>query len=118
MEPFNFVMAAEVREALKKLSWWQKWLMLNFGKKIYIGHEGHELHKGWTGKLPFYLFRCENCEKVVKDYPHSYPERQYLLCLHCMAHHDFVPWWVPFHQIWEIITFVIMYRKEGKRRSD
>lgn len=61
------------------------------GKKLAIGAEQR---KDWRGKLPFYLFKCENedCGRIAKDYPHGYIQRQYLLCSACGTHHDFVPW--------------------------
>lgn len=57
------------------------------GKKVYLGRE---TRPGWRGELPFYLFQCPNCEKLVKDYPHSFPERQYLLCPECGERINFV----------------------------
>lgn len=111
MRHFDFVTAVETREALKNISWLQRRL-LKFGKKIYIGDEGPEKHKGWSSKLPFYLFQCENCEQTAKDYPHGYLDRQYLLCLHCNTHHDFRPWWLPFQQIWNLIR--IRYNTRGE----
>ena len=95
----NIAYTIEAQKVLKTMSWIQKYRMQR-GKKIYLGHEQR---KDWTGKLPFYLFWCEDCEHFAKDYPHGYPENQSLICSHCGARHDFTPWWVAWVQIWQAI---------------
>ena len=93
----NEVFAREAREALPKISEADRLLLEEHGREIYIGHEQRE---GWSGQLPFYLFRCEECGKCAKDYPHGHIERQYLLCSECGAHRSFVPWWAPIKAFW------------------
>lgn len=70
------------------------------GKELFIGNEKRE---GWRGELPFYIFKCEACERATKDYPHGHIEHQYMLCSDCGARHDFVPWWASFAETWELI---------------
>ncbi len=96
----NTAFATEAREATLKMTPHQKLLMEKRGKKIYLGHEQR---KGWSGKLPFYLFWCEDCKQYAKDYPHGHIERRYLLCAHCGVYHNFVPWWVEFALFWQMI---------------
>ena len=94
----NTVFAAEANDALAKATPREKRLMEQNGKKLYIGHEQRE---GWSGALPFYLFFCKDCGRYAKDYPHGYLDLRYLLCSHCRAHHDFVPWWAEFALLWQ-----------------
>ncbi|OGD35595.1 hypothetical protein A2W39_00370 [Candidatus Azambacteria bacterium RIFCSPHIGHO2_01_46_10] len=54
--------------------------LARLGFKVPMGEEQKE---GWSGKLPFYLFICPNCGEFQKDYPHSWPETQYLWCDDC-----------------------------------
>lgn len=63
------------------------WLAKYFGLKFYVRHEKRE---GWKGELPFYFFYCrvrdndgKKCGHFSYDYPHSWPEIQYLICHHC-----------------------------------
>jgi len=73
----------EAEKASSNLSFWQR-LRLRLGKKIFIGEE---LHEGWNGYLPFYLFLCSVCGHYAKDYPHGfYPDEQ-LYCLFCGKGH-------------------------------
>lgn len=65
---------------------WKKNLA-RLGFKVPMGEEQKE---GWSGKLPFYLFICPNCDKFQKDYPHSWPESQYLRCDDCKKKIDFI----------------------------
>ncbi|MDO8504324.1 MAG: hypothetical protein Q7S36_00525, partial [Candidatus Liptonbacteria bacterium] len=67
---------AEARHIFEKLSEKDKSRVLA-GRRLLLGEEARV---GWKGKLPFYLFCCPVCETVSKDYPHSFPERQYLGC--------------------------------------
>ena len=85
----------------------RKFRMQGLGKKLYIGHEQRE---GWSGRLPFYLFFCGECEHFAKDYPHGFIERQYLICSFCGVRHSFVPWWVPLAQAWAAVKIGIKYR--------
>lgn len=104
----------EAQAAVKKMSGWQK-IQMKRGKKIYLGHEQRE---GWTDKLPFYLFWCEDCEHFAKDYPHGYIENQSLICSHCGLRHDFTPWWVPWVQLWQVIkmSFQIKFSNKNNRK--
>ena len=106
----NLEYAVEVHGHLKTMSTWRLSLMKAHGRKIYIGHEQRE---GWTGKLPFYLFWCETCEHFSKDYPHGHIERQCLICSNCGIKHAFVPWWMPWLELWHGIRLVIRYRTRG-----
>lgn len=69
--------ALDVQRAAK----WQKFLA-GMGMKVYLGHE---IRPDWQRSLPFYLFQCPKCEKLVKDYPHSWPEEQHFHCPECGA---------------------------------
>ena len=60
-----------------KLSTTQKIKMLWDGY-VYVGHE---TRPGWSGTLPFFVFKCR-VHGMVKDYPHGYDER--LECPHCV----------------------------------
>ena len=43
----------------------------------------------WTGHSGFYLFKCQNCESAVVDYPHGYHgDLMYLRCSYCHASFD------------------------------
>lgn len=111
----NLALAREAQEALKKTTAWQQFCMKMRGKKIYLGSEQKE---GWSGSLPFYLFWCESCDHYAKDYPHGHIERRYLVCSYCTEQHDFVPWWVPFAQLWDLARFAVRYRREAKQREN
>ena len=58
------------------------------GAQVYARYETRE---GWAGFLAFYIFLCRNkdCKKLVKDYPHGFPPKQYLDCPECGAKHPF-----------------------------
>ncbi len=103
----NFVFAREAQEAVKKISWRQKFRTRFLGKKIYMGDEQRD---GWNGKLPFYLFYCSNCEHFAKDYPHGFTEYQYLNCSYCETRYDFVPWWIQFTILWRTVKVLWKYR--------
>ena len=100
-------LAKEVRDIAKEISGCKKFLMQTLGRKMYVGHEKRE---NWAGKLPFYIFWCSECEHFAKDYPHGHLERQYLICSFCAVRHDFVPWWMPFAELFATLKFVWKYR--------
>jgi len=50
------------------------------GKMVCLGLESRP---GWSGELPFYLFKCPHCGTLVKDYLHGFPGYEYLNCLEC-----------------------------------
>lgn len=77
------------------------------GRKVYLGHE---TRPGWSGSLPFYLFQCPDCERLGKDYPHSWPESQYLSCPECGARIDFVRFWTGikmFFSLFLLLSFLL-----------
>jgi hypothetical protein len=86
----NSIFAAEAAEALATTTFFQRYVMEKWGKKLYLGDEHRQ---GWEGAAPFFLFWCDVCEHHAKDYPHGEVENRHLLCSHCGARHDFVPWW-------------------------
>ncbi|MBI2041642.1 MAG: hypothetical protein HYT20_01300 [Candidatus Nealsonbacteria bacterium] len=77
------------------------------GRKVYLGHE---TRTGWSGYLPFYLFQCPNCLRLAKDYPHSYPENQYLACPECGAKVSFVRFWIRVNEFFSFIRFLFRLR--------
>ncbi len=91
---------------IQKASEWQKW-QAKRGKKVYLGHE---TRPGWTEYLPFYLFQCPSCKKLVKDYPHSWPETQYLTCPECKKRVDFVRFWTGIKAFFSILVFMFKLR--------
>lgn len=108
----DFVLQKEIQEVVSGLKSSTK-RKIDRGKKHYVAHETRE---GWNGELPFYLFLCKKCGHYAKDYPHGFIHRQYLLCSHCKWYHDFVPWWVPFAQMYYLLKFVLFSRFAGKRQ--
>ncbi|OGN08093.1 MAG: hypothetical protein A2750_01425 [Candidatus Yanofskybacteria bacterium RIFCSPHIGHO2_01_FULL_45_42] len=106
----NVTYAAEAQAAVKTMSGWQK-LQMRRGKKVYLGHEQRE---GWTEKLPFYLFWCEDCKYFAKDYTHGYIEKQSLICSHCGLRYDFTPWWVSWVQLWQALKLSFQIRFSDK----
>ena len=58
---------------------WKK-LLARMGIVVKLGYGRRE---GWSGELPFYLFKCPgpDCKKLVVDYPHGYGE--FLSCPKC-----------------------------------
>lgn len=56
---------------------WKK-LLARMGLVVKLGYGKRE---GWSGELPFYLFKCRQCKKLVVDYPHGYGE--FLSCTNC-----------------------------------
>jgi hypothetical protein len=100
----------EGRIAWEHLNGFKKYLAQIFGKKWYIGDEKHE---GWSGYLPFYIFWCPCCESPSKDYPHGYPERQYLLCTNpnCEARISFVLLRTKFKRAWSFFVFILRLAK-------
>lgn len=81
--------------------------MARRGKKVYLGEE---TRPNWKGYLPFYLFQCPNCRKLVKDYPHSWPESQYLLCPECGQKINFVRFWIGFKEFFSYLLFLVKSR--------
>jgi len=91
---------------VQKTSKWQK-LQAKRGRKVYLGHE---TRPGWSGYLPFYLFQCPNCKKLGKDYPHSWPERQYLNCPECGQRIDFVGFWTEVKVFFSTLALIVRLR--------
>jgi len=60
-----------------KLSLYQK-MILKISGHVYVGHE---TRPGWSGDLPFYVFKCP-IHGLVKDYPHGFNDR--LDCSTCL----------------------------------
>ena len=52
-------------------------------KKGGVVFLGNGTRDGWTGELPFYLFRCPGCKKLRCDYSHGWPKTQYVSCHKC-----------------------------------
>ena len=48
------------------------------GRPVKLGYFTKE---GWSGGLPFYLFKCPTCQTVSVDYKHGH--RPYLFCNSC-----------------------------------
>ena len=48
------------------------------GRPVKLGYFTKE---GWSGGLPFYLFKCPTCLNVSVDYKHGH--RPYLSCVSC-----------------------------------
>lgn len=94
--------ALDVQRAAK----WQKFLA-GMGMKVYLGHE---IRPDWQRSLPFYLFQCPKCEKLVKDYPHSWPEEQHFHCPECGARVDFVRFMVGFKYFFSSILYLFKIR--------
>lgn len=103
----RLVIAQRVRKELKKLNARQL-DQIRRGKKHYLGHE---LWEGWTAPIAVYLFYCTGCEHYSLDYPHGFIQNQYLTCQNCRRSIDFVPWWVPWAQLWDLIRIWWKYRK-------
>ena len=53
-----------------ELSFYQRMILRTSGH-VYVGHE---TRPGWSGSLPFYVFKCPK-HGLVKDYPHGYGYR-------------------------------------------
>ncbi len=56
---------------------WQKFLA-RMGVTVFLGYG---IREGWTGELPFYLFKCPRCKQLRVDYRHGH--QGYLLCPVC-----------------------------------
>lgn len=80
------------------------------GEKVYLGEE---TRPDWSGYLPFYLFCCDWCKALVKDYSHSWPESQYLRCSECGCKTDFVRFWLGLKVFLKnlIAIFLLRFRK-------
>lgn len=99
----NWQYNLEAREAWLALSEQQRNMIRTKDIKHPLGYEQKE---GFTAPLPFFLFFCEHCEHESKDYPHGFNQSQYLSCSNCGARHDFVPWWIPFAELWVLIKLI------------
>ena len=111
----DFAFAVEAQKKIQTISVFKRFIMVVLGRRVYIGHEQRN---GWSGRLPFYLFWCSECEHFAKSYKHGYVERQYLICSHCEIHHSCIPWWVAWVQIWELIylgIFLFMLKNKNNR---
>jgi len=53
-----------------KLSIYQR-LILHISGQVYVGHE---TRPGWSGSLPFYVFKCP-IHGLIKDYHHGFDDR-------------------------------------------
>ena len=54
------------------------------GRPIKLGYFTKE---GWSGGLPFYLFKCPSCKTVSVDYKHGH--HPYLFCVKCESSTSF-----------------------------
>ena len=98
----SLLAAKRVRDEISDLSRFQLWL-IRMGRKHYIGHKRWE--ESWIEDLPIYLFHCGKCEHYTLDYPHGRTQNRYLTCQNqnCRTNTDFVPWWVAWVELWEIV---------------
>jgi hypothetical protein len=96
----NWENARGLRTNLGKLSAWQKYRIKNHDVKVLVARERRE---GWRGELPFYIFWCGDCGDFSYDYAHGHIDRRYLNCHRCNGKVDFVPWWVMWRMLWEVI---------------
>lgn len=64
-----------------------KKILAEMGFKVFLKYDRKI---GWSGELPFYLFWCSDCHRFVCDYPHGFPENQYLNCPECRRRFGFV----------------------------
>ena len=55
------------------------WQRFNLWLRGYV-YMGHRRRPGWSGSLPFYMFRCP-IHGLVENYPAGYEEK--LRCPHC-----------------------------------
>lgn len=60
----------------------------------------------FTGELPFYLFECPSCTHLSVDYPHSWPENQYLTCQNCQQRIDFVSFCMKVKIFWDYVRLL------------
>ena len=102
----NIALQIEANTAERKLNPLQLYLIQNHGKKLFLGRE---IRPNWTGYLPFYLFWCNACMRFAKDYPHGWPENQYLNCSNCGAKCSFIPYWMPWLIKWENLKIRIRF---------
>lgn len=95
-------MDAKDRMDIENAPEWKKNLA-RLGTKVSMGEEQKP---GWSGKLPFYLFYCPSCETLQKDYPHSWPESQYLWCDDCKIKINFIQLRTQFKMLFWSAGFV------------
>ena len=110
----NFAYKLEAQRAWRELPKWKRSAIKAFGIRYKLGQEQKE---GFTAPLPFFLFFCERCGHESKDYPHGHIDRQYLLCSNCDITHNFVPYWVPFAELWALTKFAFSVRFGRCRRT-
>ncbi len=101
--PMNFEFQAEAGRLWQMLSSRDQ-RRVRGGTKHFVGAQQRQ---GWSAPIPCYVFWCDACDRHTFDYPHGHIERQYLLCANCQAYHEFVPWWVPLRQTWELFRFLV-----------
>lgn len=106
----NLENAQGLNRVLPYVSRWDQYRIKNMGVKFYVGEEQRQ---GWSGKLPFYVFWCDQCEDFSYGYPHSYVGNRYLLCHRCHAKIDFVPWWAPFKMTADFIRDWVSWKLGG-----
>lgn len=108
-------MTMSLKDALdvQRASRWQKFQARKLGRKVCLGKE---TRPGWTGYLPFYLFKCPECSLLVKDYPHSWPERQHLSCPECGAYVDFVRFLTGVRMFFSFLVF--LWRIKFSKKND
>ena len=83
----------EARNSYNELSAWQK-INIDSGSWYRLGFEKRE---GWSGHLPFYLFKCYSCRNIAKGYTQGF--RGYLKCSSCGRDNGYVLWW----RVWTIL---------------
>ena len=110
----SLLAAKRVRHEISDLSRFQLW-RIRQGRKHYLRHERRE---GWTGDLPIYLFWCGKCKRISLDYPHGLIQNRYLTCQNqnCRTNTDFVPWWVAWVELWEIVKTAWRLTVKGPNR--
>ena len=74
------------RAELARLSRFERRCVLNWRSRIPLGEEKR---KGWVAPIMLYLFWCEWCYNLAKDYTHAHDP--YLTCSNCGTSVDFVP---------------------------
>jgi len=77
----------EAEKAYNTLSLWRK-THIDAGGRYRLGFETRE---GWSGHLPFYLFKCYSCKNIAKSYTQGH--RGYLTCSSCGRNNGFILWW-------------------------
>lgn len=86
------------------------------GKKVNLGEF---TRPGWSGYIPHYLFQCDLCKELSVDYPHGFPENQYLWCQNqtCKARIDFVSLGTELKVAFSLLKLLVTTRIESKHKK-